>query len=234
MTNRESVDNPEVLRRILTHSGFLLLDFDGPVCSIFAGLPAHSVANQLRRLLTVRGYSELPANVENTSDPFDIFRYAAELSSSDAAYIEAALSAQELEAVGSAIPTHGAYEFISTWHSSGRLIAVVSNNSASAIESYLEQAGYRHAIASISGRFDADPEHLKPSPYLIERVVNEFAHLREGAVMIGDSEADIYAAKAVGATCIGLANKPGKCQRLQEAGADAVTSSMTLLAEVLH
>ena len=38
------------LDTILARTRHLLLDFDGPICSIFAGLPAATVADRLRKL----------------------------------------------------------------------------------------------------------------------------------------------------------------------------------------
>ena len=37
------------LDAILARTRYLLIDFDGPICSIFAGLPAPQVADQLRK-----------------------------------------------------------------------------------------------------------------------------------------------------------------------------------------
>jgi hypothetical protein len=37
---------------LLARTRYLLLDFDGPVCDIFAGLPATAVAERLRKLIT--------------------------------------------------------------------------------------------------------------------------------------------------------------------------------------
>ena len=44
------------LRQIISGTRHLLLDFDGPVCSIFAGTPAPDVARRLREALQVMGY----------------------------------------------------------------------------------------------------------------------------------------------------------------------------------
>ena len=46
------------------------------------------------------------------------------------------------------------------------------------------------------------------------------------SAFIGDSTSDIQSAKAAGTHSVGYANKPGKHQRLQDAGADAVVTSM--------
>ncbi|WP_211346890.1 hypothetical protein [Saccharothrix australiensis] len=67
-TNRVSVDDPEVLRGILATTDALFLDFDGPVCSVFAGIPAHLVAAQLRDVLKDGSHTALPLEVEKTDD----------------------------------------------------------------------------------------------------------------------------------------------------------------------
>ena len=43
------------LRSIIGRTRDLLLDFDGPICNLFAGLPAPTVAAQLRELLDLNG-----------------------------------------------------------------------------------------------------------------------------------------------------------------------------------
>lgn len=44
--------------------------------------------------------------------------------------------------------------------------------------------------------------------------------------MVGDSVTDVMSAHAVGITCIGLANRPGKQSLLLEVGAEAVVAMM--------
>jgi hypothetical protein len=43
------------LADVMNRSRYLLFDFDGPICSIFAGLPALTVADHLRELVIDRG-----------------------------------------------------------------------------------------------------------------------------------------------------------------------------------
>jgi hypothetical protein len=45
----------------------LLFDFDGPVCRVFAGYTADTVAEDLRRSLSVRGIT-FPADVAASAD----------------------------------------------------------------------------------------------------------------------------------------------------------------------
>jgi hypothetical protein len=61
---------------------YLLVDFDGPVCSIFAGFPAPDVARSLREYL--RG--DVPDGwMAHVDDPHEVLRATAELGSNVAA-----------------------------------------------------------------------------------------------------------------------------------------------------
>jgi phosphoglycolate phosphatase len=51
-------------------------------------------------------------------------------------------------------------------------------------------------------------------------------------VLVGDSTTDVAAAEAAGVRVLGFANKPGKDQRLRDAGADALVMSMSELADL--
>ncbi len=141
---------------ILVHARALMLDFDGPICSVFAGIPASTVANQLRDVLADGGHTDLPEAVATSADPFDVFRYAATLGEEEARYVEAAFAAHDVEAISSAAPTDGAHELIEAWHESGRPLAVVSNNGVPAISTYLDFYSLRSSINYISARTGPD------------------------------------------------------------------------------
>jgi hypothetical protein len=66
----------EALGDILTRTRYLLLDFDGPVCDIFAGLPATTVAERLRKLITGQDI-QMPEQIAHSPDPIEIFTYSA-------------------------------------------------------------------------------------------------------------------------------------------------------------
>ncbi|WP_176797820.1 HAD family hydrolase [Actinopolyspora mzabensis] len=51
--------------------------------------------------------------------------------------------------------------------------------------------------------------------------------------LIGDSPSDIKAAHAFGARAIGYANKPGKFEKLTNAGADTVAEQLELITSEL-
>lgn len=230
---RASVNDTDELRDIFESAEALLLDFDGPVCSVFSGFPAPMVADQLRAVMTDDGHTRLPLEVAESTDPFDILKFAATLSSKDAGYIEAALSAHESEAVRTARPTPGAHDLMRAWHSSGKKLAVVSNNSALAVQSYLDLHSLSQYVDSNCSRNFTDPTLLKPSPFLLEQASSKIGIRPSRCVMLGDSISDIQAARAFGTLSIGYANRPPKVDELANVS-DAVTQSINLLLEILR
>lgn len=50
------------------------LDFDGPVCSIFAGMPDHVAAQRLRSVFAAHGIN-LPEAIASAHDPLEVLRY---------------------------------------------------------------------------------------------------------------------------------------------------------------
>lgn len=218
---------------VLTHARALLLDFDGPVCSVFAGIPASTVADQLRGVLADCGHTNLPEAIATSADPFDVLHFAATLGEDEARYVEAAFAAHEVEAISSATPTSGAHELIEAWHESGRPTAIVSNNGVRAIGAYLDLYSLRTSINFVSARTSADTALLKPSPYLLHEAITALDVTPRESIFLGDSATDIEAAQAAGVRSIGYANKPGKDYRLTVAGADAVTSALTSLSTVV-
>ncbi|MET9631323.1 HAD hydrolase-like protein [Lentzea sp. NPDC006480] len=225
----QSDDEGRCVRSLLATSDALLLDFDGPICSVFAGYPASIVANQLRDVLLHGGHTELPTEVEKTDDPFELFKYAGMLGHDEAHYIEAALRAYEVEAIATAEPTPGAHDLIHGWVAGGRSLAVVSNNSAEAVESYIHRQKLPYQDILIAARESADPQLLKPNPYLIKSGIGKLGCSSSSSLLVGDSVTDIFAASAANVRSIGYANKPGKRAQLDEAGADAVVESMEKL-----
>lgn len=226
------VDDPETLRRILANTEALLLDFDGPICSVFSGFPAPVVADQLRGILAEGGHTNLPATITAATDPFDILFYAATLGPEEAHYVEAAFRAHEVEAVQTAQPTSGAYDLINAWKVTGRRLAIVSNNSRNAIETYLNVHNLRGQVDIIAARTSADTSLLKPSPDLVIQASSALEVQPMGCTLVGDSISDIQAAIAAGVSSVGYANKPRKGSTLATAGSIAVVTSIGLLAQM--
>jgi phosphoglycolate phosphatase len=216
------------LDAILARTRHLLLDFDGPICSIFAGLPAATIAAKLRKLIPAD--IQIPDTIANTTDPLEVFIYSATISDDLAARVEAEMTELEVTAVATAQPTPYVHEVVAACRNSSRSLAVVSNNSARAVHTYLTQHGLDDRIQLVIARTCHDPALLKPSPHLIERALELLEAEPRECTLIGDSTTDIEGAHLAGVNNIGYANKPGKRERLAAVGAGAVITSLADLA----
>ncbi len=216
------------LDAIVARTRHLLLDFDGPICSIFAGLPAAIIADRLRKLLGDR--AQLPENIARTEDPFEVFAYAATLSEDLAARVEAEMTDQELAAVPTAAPTPYVHEVVTACQNSGRSVAVVSNNSARTVHTYLTRHGLDDRITLVIARMNHDPALLKPDPHLITQAVDALDAEPGECTLVGDSVTDIQAAHLASVHSIGYANEPGKRECFTEARAGAIINSLADLA----
>ena len=221
------------LGNVVRHTRHLFLDFDGPICSIFAGLKPETVAAKLRDILSGR-HIQLPATIAATSDPFDVFTYAATISPDLAASVEAAMTELELAAVPTADPTAHVHDVITASHESGRTLTIVSNNSAQAVRAYLTRHALDGPIGTVIARTSPNPALLKPSPHLIEQAVTANSATSEECTLVGDQISDIYATLKARIHSIGYANKPGKSLGLLNAGADAVITNLAPLALTLR
>ena len=220
------------LDTIVSRTRHLLLDFDGPICSIFAGLPAATVADRLRKLFS--DHTRLPDEIARTPDPIEVFAYAATISDDLAARVETEMTDQELAAVATAAPTPYVHEVVTACQDSGRSVSVVSNNSSRAVHSYLARHGLDDRISLVVARTEHDPGLLKPSPHLITQAVRALNAEPSEFAIVGDSATDIEGARLANVRSIGYANKPGKRERLIAAGADAIINSLADLALTLR
>lgn len=211
------------LGAIVARTRYLLLDFDGPVCSIFAGLTAPTVAEKLRKLVPA---DRMPDEIRNSLDPIEIFAYSASVSPELAEHVEAEMADLEVAATATATPTPYVHEVIAACMETGRTIGVVSNNSARAVTAYLDRHGLSDNVALVVGRTSPDPALLKPHPLLIEEALHGLRADPATSALVGDSLTDIEAAHRAGVASIGYANKPGKHKRMTQTGAGAVITSM--------
>lgn len=210
---------------LLAHADAILLDFDGPVCSIFGGMPAQAIAHDLTRLLR-RLTGDPEAIPDGEQDPLNVLRRAGRYGHLATGPIAEALTATEVKASRSATPTVGAEAFLSACGNAGLPVAIVSNNSTSAVRSYLDHRGIAEHVALVVGRMSDDPTVLKPSPYPVHLALAELNTPPTTAILIGDSTTDIEAARMAGVRSLGYANKPGKAAKLRAAGASGVLSNM--------
>ncbi|WP_251076567.1 HAD family hydrolase [Streptomyces benahoarensis] len=208
----------------------MLLDFDGPVCSVFAGFPAADVARRLTGLLS--GPDGPPPGHEE-SDPLAMLRRIADEREDLVPLADETLARLEMEAVDRAQPTPGARAFLEECQASGRSVWMVSNNATVAIERYLAAHGLDRLVAGQFGRVSGHPESMKPSPQLLSAAMAAAAAKPGDCVFVGDAVRDVEAAHAAGMEAIGYANKPGKGAALTKAGAVAVVTSMDSLARAM-
>ncbi len=218
-------DLDAILRRVRV----VLLDFDGPVCAVFAGVGDTPIADHLRASLNDAGY---PTNGTDQLGPHGVLAYAATLDQAAAHIVEAELAAAELDAIQTATPTAGAREFLTACADTGRPVVMASNNNAEAIAAYLDRHQLRQLVAHIEGRDPDDARRMKPNPWVIRRAVAHAAVPPRDAVLIGDAVTDIDAAHSADVPVVGYANKPGKAAGLQDA--DAIATDMHELADAVN
>jgi beta-phosphoglucomutase-like phosphatase (HAD superfamily) len=210
----------------------LLLDFDGPICSVFAGMSDDTVAKKLRRRLASIGVA-IPAEVRSTSDPLEVFRAVAAHGRDLGQRAQRELTLLEIQAVKTAQPTDWAKELITTARQSGRSVTIVSNNSGQAVGTYLDDHCLARYVNAVIGRDDPNPAHMKPSPYRVRQALQILQGAPAECVLVGDSVSDVTAAHAADLAAIGYANKPGKDECLAKAGADAVITRLADLIEAI-
>jgi phosphoglycolate phosphatase len=114
----------------------VLIDFDGPLCDIFSGLPNCVVADELRGELRAAGIT-MPEDVDRIADPLEVFRAVADLGDQAATFAQELLTGLEVRAARVARPAPGSAELITTAARTGRSVTVVTNNSRAAAGVYL-------------------------------------------------------------------------------------------------
>jgi len=212
----------------------LLLDFDGPVCRLFAGYRAPTIAEELRLLVAGR-LDAIPASMVDAG-PVQVLRLSADLHDRDLAQAVAdALRNAEVKAAASAAPTPGLRDVLQALHDSGRRVAIVSNNSIEAVQDYLGRHELSDTFDQIVARYDGmDPHRLKPDDHLVRLALDRLDISVSTTTFLGDSPSDIQAGRAAGLSTIGYASRPPKRQLLIDAGVDAIVDTMTELAEALR
>jgi len=216
------------LADLVRDKSVVLLDFDGPVCSVFAGYPASKVAEELRQIAGVTG-TEFDAE----DDPLQLLVRLSRILPHDVTRAVAdALRDKETQAIQTAQPAPGGSAIIQAARRSGRRISLVSNNSSAAIDAYLRRHALTELVDEVSARYDdMDPRLLKPNTHLLERALTRLDIAGPHAIFVGDSPSDITAGSACDIPTIGYANRPAKKQPLASAGATAVVAN---LREIAH
>jgi HAD superfamily hydrolase (TIGR01549 family) len=220
------------LTELLARTEYLLLDFDGPVCSVFAGRSSRSIAVELLDLLRTAN-APVPSGLDDTGDPLEVLRHAATVDAQFLERVERDLRVAEVDATRTATPTPHARELIDVWRRRGKRVGIVSNNSSAAITAYLTAQDI--AVDAVIGRTSSDPSLLKPSPHLVAEAMRALDADPEpnAYVLVGDSVSDVIAAREASIRSIGYANAAGKRRALSDAGATIVIDDMATLSEAV-
>jgi len=229
----------EKLDELITRARCVLLDFDGPVCRLFAGHSAKVIATGQEEWLTARGLAGMLTEGEWSSrDPHWVLSEVARRhrDSDLVVELEEWLTAQELMAVEGAMPTAYADPLISSWGAVGTRLAIVTNNSDRAVRAYLER---RHLLGyfapNIYGR-TRDLSLLKPHPYTLNRALGALGAGPDATLMIGDTPSDHAAALSAGVPFVGYAHSEEKARRLLDAGVDrwSIVHSLETVLRAVH
>jgi HAD superfamily hydrolase (TIGR01509 family) len=214
---------------LLAGASRLLLDFDGPVCRLFAGHRADLVAARMQERIAARA---VPPDADPARaailDPHELLRTP--LSPGLTRELEAMLAAEEELAALSAEPTPGAGDFVRALAASGRVAAVTTNNAPGAVLAYLKAQGLDGWFGGrVFGRDPLAPARMKPHPDCLLRAVEALGVPPEDCLMVGDSPADAEAAVAAGVRFLGWARSPDRVARLRSAAAHPVVVGMAPL-----
>lgn len=226
---------PPTPAQLLDDATCILLDFDGPVCDLFRGHPAHDVAVQLRGWIERNVPGDVVVEKASADDPLALLRATAEQYPDPALVreMEQQLTAHEMRAAQTAGPTEGAVELIRRLDAAGRRLAVTTNNSAQAVEIYLDRHGLTAFFSGhIHGR-TSQPALMKPDPHCLRQALRSTGSHAAESLMIGDSEADAEAAAEVKVPFLGFAREASKRFRLRAAKATVIVSTMAELLEAM-
>ncbi|MYW67852.1 HAD hydrolase-like protein [Streptomyces sp. SID8379] len=217
------------LTGLVRRARYVLFDFDGPICRLFAGRPADLIAREQVDWLDAQGLGEaLTAQERVDTDPHSALRsLGLQRPRSDLVVeMEKRLTAEELRAVPTAWPTPYADPLIRTWTAMGARLAITTNNSPEVARRYLEGRGLSGCFhPHVYGRTQ-DLTRLKPDPYCLHRALNAMGAAPASALMIGDTPTDYLASRAAGVEFLGYARNERKAGLLRDAGARVLVGSL--------
>ncbi|HVB82850.1 MAG TPA: HAD-IA family hydrolase, partial [Candidatus Binataceae bacterium] len=140
----------------------------------------------------------------------------------------AIIERHELAGVGAVAPAPGAIELLGALRAAGGTVAIVTSNSSRTIEAWMRAHETRSLVDVIVGRDSGLA--LKPSPAMVERVLEACDVAPADAAFVGDSEADFGAAAAAEVRFYGVNARVEGRDRLSALGASPVFSSPAAMA----
>ncbi|HKV54364.1 MAG TPA: HAD-IA family hydrolase [Candidatus Binataceae bacterium] len=135
----------------------------------------------------------------------------------------------EMRGVARAVPLGGASELVDGLRARGNTVAVVTSNSSRTVARWLEIHRLDTHVAAIVGRDSLLA--LKPEPAIVSRALELTGASPAEAVLVGDSEADLRAARAAKVCFYGIAAEAEARGVLKRLGAQEIFASP---AEVGH
>ncbi|WP_405480164.1 HAD family hydrolase [Streptomyces sp. NBC_00009] len=229
-------EETENLRELIKNARYVIFDFDGPICRLFARHKAERIAADLVEWLEGRGLHGLLSDLERQSlDPQEVLRAVDRRhpQSDLVEELEERLTKEELRAASSAWPTEYADPLIRTWKAVGAHLAIATNNSPRAAKRYLTTRGLTECFSPhIYGRTQ-DLHRLKPDPHCLVRAMNALGADPTATLMIGDTPSDYVAAFSAGVPFLGYARHEAKAKLLREAGAQSVVGSLASVRRIL-
>ena len=124
-----------------------------------------------------------------------------------------------------------ALKCLSLLKKSGLKLGLVSNGSRSRVEKELASFGLNRFFEAVL--FGERKEELKPSPVMIQRALGAMGVEPQDAVYVGDSPADIQAAKSAGVPSVAIARGPIQEERLRREGPDQMFADLDEMAGFL-
>ncbi|MEU8750082.1 HAD-IA family hydrolase [Streptomyces chartreusis] len=232
----DTIGDQDSLPALLKRTTAVLFDFDGPLCSLFRGLPTKDVADEIKETARGhRGWNPLAAEVEHCSDSHDILRHLRDMyeaapvrpSPLPLKLAEDIVARAEDKAVGTAEPAQDIVTLVELLSGLRIRLAVVSNNAEKPIRKFLDRSDIRlgSTFHGVFGRDPRDARRMKPDPRCVERAIQELSLDASHCLLIGDKLSDFKAARSAGTCFLGYTRKPSRATDMKESGAEAVVSS---------
>lgn len=218
-----------LLRRLVAATTTLLLDFDGPCAPLFAGADRVAMMTALAHAADAAGAS-LPNSVREAGDPMLVLDWCRQQPASVQRVVERRLSLLEAELLNGLTPTAGLLDLWAAAAQTGRTIAVVTNNNATAVAGFLRRVlGASASVPVVIGREPDRLDELKPSPVPVLRAAAALGAEPTRCLLVGDSGSDMVAATAAGAVGVGLVRRECKRTELLDGGASVLIEALATL-----
>ena len=211
---------------IIASAKALLLDFDGPITALMPPpLNAHA-AERARAALQV---TSLPDEIRTTTDHLEVLRFCADRFPEKFGTVERACSEAEIDCARQSQPSPRAEAMLRDAERRSIPVAVVSNNSAAAVQEFLQRFDWVDPIRVLACRTPTVGLKLKPDPFLVETAVDLLEVDAADCVFVGDSVTDVEAGKAAAVSAFRFAAVAPACPALNVALRGAPGEAVRLL-----